>query len=121
MTSSILPSVLTGLSATISAAVLLHGNSKEKQRLLVIILPRVYMWKLSAILVHGTLIWVAATAATALKCPEGKKESWLDSVTFHYCHACLPKIGEDASVNTVGVHGMNVSRSLGLRGLQVSS
>lgn len=46
--------------------------------------------------------------------PSSKEECWLDSVTFHYRHACLPKIREDASVNIVGDLGMTASRSLNM-------
>lgn len=46
--------------------------------------------------------------------PSSEEECWLDSVTFHYRHACLPKIREDASVNIVGDLGMTASRSLNI-------
>lgn len=46
--------------------------------------------------------------------PSSEAECWLDSVTLHYCHACLPKIREDASVNIVGDLGMTASRSLNM-------
>lgn len=46
--------------------------------------------------------------------PSSEEECWLDSVTFHYRHACLPKIREDASVNIVGDLGMTASRSLNM-------
>lgn len=43
--------------------------------------------------------------------PCGENECWLDSVTFHYCCPCLPKIKEDASANILGDLGATTSRS----------
>jgi len=47
--------------------------------------------------------------------PSSEEECWLDSVTFHYRHACLPKIREDASVNIVGDLGKTASRSINIK------
>lgn len=51
----------------------------------------------------------------------GEKECWLDSVTFHYRHACLPKIREDATVNIARDGGMMDHKGLNMTARTCSS
>lgn len=112
MASSSLLSVLTAPLAPVSSAVqMLHENKTKTQ---------VCWWSYCLLCTWGNnkkTFWLqdfhlgGCFYSHSFEMPSSEKECRLDSVTFHYCCACLPKIREDASVNIVGGQGMTASRS----------
>lgn len=114
VTANMASSFLTPPTATVSSAVvvlLLHENKQKTQ---------VCWWSRSLLCTCGNnrTFWsqdfYLGGYCYSSEMPSSKEECWLDSVTFHYRHACLPKIREDASVNIVGDLGMTASRSLNM-------
>lgn len=65
--------------------------------------------------------WLLLLLLHSFEMTSGEKECWLDSVTFHYRHACLPKIREDASVNIARDRGMTDHKGLNMTARTCSS